>query len=289
LRPTFDGEAVVAALKPVLPHAPLTAAAVAARPAGTTVLDGVRAAQAVRVCYLGNRAPYAFTNRDGQLSGLDVEMAHQLAIDLQVSLQLVSSGIDTYADDLASGRCDIAMGGIVVTPSRSVTATLSDPYMEETLAFVVPDHLRDDYATWSKIRERNAVRIGYPNVPYFRRQVQSRLPAATLVPLDPSSDPFSGSWPFEAMMLSAERGAFLTLLHPEFSVVVPAPDQLRAPVAYAVPQRDEAWEAFVNAWLQLHMRDGALEALIDQWVYGKSFAPPEPRWSVVRNVLGWVR
>jgi ABC-type amino acid transport substrate-binding protein len=291
LRPSFDGEAVIAALKPVLPQAPLAAAAAtpAPRAPDATVLDGIRTAQTVRVCYLDKRPPYVFTtSRGGQLAGLDVEMAHQLAIDLQVTLTLVPSRIDTYADDLAQGRCDIAMGGLVVTPSRSVTAMLSNPYMEETLAFVVPDHLRDDYATWARIRERGAVSIGYPNVPYFRRQVQARLPAATLVPLDQSADVFGQAWSHEALMLSAERGGFLTLLHPEYSVVVPAPDHVRAPVAYAVPLRDPAWEAYINAWLQLHMRDGALQSLIDQWVYGKSVAPPTPRWSVVRNVLGWV-
>ena len=88
-------------------------------------------------------------------------------------------------------------------------------------------------------------------------------------------------------MLSAERGAFLTLLHPEYSVVVPSADHVRAPIVYAVPQ-DDKWEAFINAWLELHRRDGILQSVIDQWVYGKSFAPSTPRWSVVRNVLGWV-
>lgn len=288
LRPTFDGQAVVAALTPVLPRAPLAAAAVSPRAAHTSVLDGIRAARAVRVCYLGDRAPYAFTNRDGALAGLDIEMAHQLAIDLQTSLQLVASSIESYPDDLAAGRCDIAMGGIVVTPSRAVTATLSNPYMEETLAFVVPDHLRDEYATWDRIRERGRVRIGYPNVPYFQRQVHARLPEATLVPTDGTGLLERDAWPFEAMMLSAERGAFLTLLHPEYSVVVPGPGFVRVPVAYAVPHDDEAWEALVNAWLQLHMRDGVLHSLIDQWVYGKSTAPATPRWSVIRNVLGWV-
>ena len=56
----------------------------------------------------------------------------------------------------------------------------------------------------------------------------------------------------------------------------------------AVPQDDDKWEAFINAWLELHRRDGILQSVIDQWVYGKSFAPSTPRWSVVRNVLGWV-
>lgn len=130
--------------------------------------------------------------------------------------------------------------------------------------------------------------IGFPDVPYFRRQVQQRLPSAVLVPLDRVTDVFAVEWTYEAMVLSAERGAFLTLLNPGYSVVVPTPEHVKVPVAYALPQGDAAWAAFVNAWLELRARDGSLATLVDHWVFGKSFTSPTPRWSIIRNVLGWV-
>ena len=95
-------------------------------------------------------------------------------------------------------------------------------------------------------------------------------------------------WAFEALVLSAERGAFLSLLYPGYSVVVPTPGVITVPVAYALPQHDDAWKSFVDTWLALHQRDGAITTLIDHWVFGKSLAPPTRRWSVVRNVLHWV-
>ena len=95
-------------------------------------------------------------------------------------------------------------------------------------------------------------------------------------------------WAFEALVLSAERGAFLSLLYPGFSVVVPTPGVITVPVAYAMPQHDDAWKSFVDTWLALHQRDGAMTALIDHWVFGRSLAPPARRWSIIRNVLRWV-
>jgi hypothetical protein len=159
--------------------------------------------------------------------------------------------------------------------------------MQESLAFVVPDHLRENYDTWTKVRARGPVRIGFPDVPYFRRQLERRLPNATLVPV-PTMVFSDKGWGFEAMVLSAERGAFLSLLHPQFSVVVPTPGVITVPVACAVPQHDDAWQSFVDTWLELHQRDGAITTLIDTWVFGKTLAPPTRRWSVVRNVLHWV-
>jgi Na+/H+-dicarboxylate symporter len=290
LRPHFDGVAVVAALEPMLPQAPMASPeSRGPRPAGATVLDTVRTTGVVRVCYLESRPPYAFTNANDELVGLDIEMAHQLAIDLGVRLQLVPRTTENLPDALASGTCDIAMGGAVATPLRATQLAFSAPYLEETLAFVVPDHLRSAYSTWDGARARGSVRVGLPDLPYFRRQVQQRLPEATLVPLTNLPAVFTAKgWDFEAMVLSAERGAYLTLLYPGYSVVVPEPGLVRVPVGYGLPQGDTAWKSFVDTWLALHLRDGALTRLIDHWIYGRSFAPPPRRWSLIRNVLHWV-
>jgi Na+/H+-dicarboxylate symporter len=289
LRPTFDGAALVTALKPVLPRAPLASGErTPARAAGAPVLDAIRASGVVRVCYVPERPPFAFTNRNRELAGLDIELAHQLAIDLQVKLQLVTTTMTDFDRALDQGQCDLVAGGIVTTPTRATTSAFSRPYLEDTLAFVVPDHLRDDYATWAGISKRGAIRVGFPDVPYFRRQLQHRLPEATLVPVSTTVNVFDrGEWRFDAMVLSAERGAFLTLLYPGYSVVVPAPGLVKIPVALALPEHDDGWKTFVDTWLELHERDGAVPTLVEHWVYGRSFTPPAPRWSIVRNVFGW--
>ncbi len=152
-------------------------------PAEGSVLASIKATGTVRACYLEERPPYAFINRNRELVGLDIEMAHQLANDLQVRLQLVPTSVADFANALAQGRCDIGTGGIVATPGRAAAVAFSTPYMQESLAFVVPDHLRDEYDTWDKVRARRTVRIGFPDVPYFRRQLEQRLPEATLVPV----------------------------------------------------------------------------------------------------------
>jgi ABC-type amino acid transport substrate-binding protein len=193
-------------------------------------------------------------------------------------------------DALARGACDIVMSGVVATPLRAAETRFSEPYLDETLAFVVPDHLRDDYDTWDGIRARGAVTIGAPNLPYFMTALQERLPGAKLKPLPVDRDVFLDSpLPYEAVMLSGERGAVVTLLHPEYSVVVPAPDIVRVPLAYPIARHDADWAAFVNMWIEFKRRDGTIDKLKEHWVYGKDALRVEPRWSIVRNVLHWVK
>ena len=47
--------------------------------------------------------------------------------------------------------------------------------------------------------------------------------------------------------------------------------------------------SFMNAWIDLKRKDGTIGALYDYWVLGRNAVTPEPRWSVLRNVLHWVK
>jgi hypothetical protein len=94
--------------------------------------------------------------------------------------------------------------------------------------------------------------------------------------------------PLDALMLTAERGSAWTLLHPERAVVVPRPGLVKVPLAYPIGRGDAGFAAFVDTWIDLKRKDGTIQALYDYWILGRSAAPPEPRWSIIRNVLHWV-
>ncbi len=55
----------------------------------STVLDRIRQRGVVRVGYFEDSLPFVFFNRHDELVGLDVEMALQLALDLDVTAELV--------------------------------------------------------------------------------------------------------------------------------------------------------------------------------------------------------
>jgi len=46
---------------------------------------------------------------------------------------------------------------------------------------------------------------------------------------------------------------------------------------------------FVNYWLELRRTDGFREQQLDYWIKGLPRASTEPRWSVIHNVLHWVK
>ena len=46
--------------------------------------------------------------------------------------------------------------------------------------------------------------------------------------------------------------------------------------------------AFLDAWIDLARREQTIQRLYDYWIQGKTGQVQPPRWSVIRDVLGWV-
>ncbi len=92
----------------------------------------------------------------------------------------------------------------------------------------------------------------------------------------------------DAYVTTAERGSAWSLLYPHYAVVAPEDVRRRTPLAYAVASGDVNTVAFLNVWIEIQKENGTIQRLYDHWILGKDTRPLEPRWSIARNVLGWV-
>ena len=256
----------------------------------TSVLQRVRSLGVLRVGYFADNPPYAYANGRGEIVGFDIEMAHQLATDLRVRLELVSLPRAVLQGALDATRCDILMAGIAVTPDRAADLLFTASYLDETLALLVPDHRREAFSSWEAIRSMGAVRIGVPPAPYLEIKLRTQVPQVQMVRFSALDDIFVANRRVDAdaYLVTAERGSIWTLLHPEYSVVVPKPGRYAVPIAYAVADRDVRLAEFVTAWIELKRKDGTLASLFDRWILGRATEAAAPRWSVVRDVLHWV-
>jgi ABC-type amino acid transport substrate-binding protein len=221
--------------------------------------------------------------------GFDIELAHRLARELGVSLAFVPADRTKLPGLLADGYCDLAMSGVVVTTLRAGEMLFSESYLDETLALMVADHRRDQFASWEAIRDLGAITILAPDLPYYIDKLRELAPRAVIKiqPLDEPMLPITDT-KVDAVWLPAERGSAWTLMFPQYSVVVPGPNPMRVPLAFPIGKRDERFKSFVDTWIALKRKDGTLDAAYKHWILGQDAAPQQPRWSIVRNVLHWV-
>jgi ABC-type amino acid transport substrate-binding protein len=256
--------------------------------ASTPVLERIRNRGVLRVGYLKDQLPFVFNNTAGRLVGYDVEMAHILAGELGATVEFVVVERDLMTRHLDVGTCDIIMSGTAVTTNRSREVKFSEFYLDQTFAFLVEDHRRDEFDSREKVLAINQLKVGVLDVPYYVAKVREYLPHAEIVTLDSLRPFFRREVELDALAHSAEAGSAWTLVYPDFSVAIPLPDLIAIPLAYSMPKHDGEWKDFIDTWVRLKKKDGTTKRLYERWILGQDAAPRGPRWSVIRDVLHWV-
>ncbi|MEX1311352.1 MAG: transporter substrate-binding domain-containing protein, partial [Candidatus Sulfomarinibacteraceae bacterium] len=252
-------------------------------------LDLIRDRGLLRVGFLPDRLPFAFVNSEAQAVGFDLEMARVLAEDLGVGLELVRLGTDNHFASLNDGTCDLIMSGLILTPSKPLEARFSRPYLDQTLAFLTPDHRRREFANRNALQRSRDLRIGVvePLADWIPR-VQTYLPEAEIEIITSARSFVRGETELDAVLFTAEAGSAWTLLYPSYSVAVPQPDVVQVPLGYAMPDGEDVLADYVDAWIEMAKRDGTIDHLYAHWILGEGAREVAPRWCVIRDVLGWV-
>ncbi|QDV81967.1 cation:dicarboxylate symporter family transporter [Stieleria magnilauensis] len=257
---------------------------------GESLLRRIRRRGAIRVGYNEDKLPFAYFNHRRTLVGYDVEMAHSLARDLGVTLELVRFDRDTLVAQLNADHFDIVMSGLVGTLERAQAMAHTESYMDVNLALVTRDFRSNDFRTLKRISALDDLRIGFVDVSRgFVNRIKTALPDATLVEIADNRDFFIGNHPdLDALLISAESGAAFTLMYPRFEVIIPTELQASLPLFYAVGNRDAQMRDFLEYWVGLRQKDGTAQDYYDHWVLGKTNGENEPRWSILRDYLGWI-
>jgi len=248
-------------------------------------LERIEHDRLLRVCYARDSLPFVFVNSANHLVGFDVEMAHDLARELNVDVEFVRVDRARFTAHLDGGTCDMGMGGVAITPDRVREFALSSPYLETNLAFVVKDHMRQEFASWAHLREQEDLHILAPSVRHFISIVERRLPNARITPVNELRGFFRGDSDADGLLFSAEAGSAWTLVYPSFAVAVPEPGRVKIPLAYLLPKGQQEFKAFVDIWLSLEIGSGAVDALFEHWILGRAAKQAKPRWSILNDVI----
>ncbi|MEH6590914.1 MAG: gamma subclass chorismate mutase AroQ [Halioglobus sp.] len=82
----------------------------------------------LRVATTGDYPPFSSDTQTGELTGIDIDMARNLALALEVELRWVKTSWPTLMADFSSGQFDIGMSGISMNLQRQKKAFFSLPY-----------------------------------------------------------------------------------------------------------------------------------------------------------------
>lgn len=266
------------------PEAPL--------PGGPRSYDDIVSSGSVRICYIPGNYPLSFFNSADKLVGFDVEMAHRFALRSRLEpIFLPLDQVSKAPDKLDSGYCDAVFNSTTVSLDRTTTTLQTAPLSLATLALVVPEKQRKNYETWADIVDSGGMKLAYSGYHSLPRAAATSLPTIEFVPLKGFKEQqayFENEGKgADAFIDTAEEGAAWTLLYPRFSVVVPRP-VTRVPIVYLTAKDSPLLLKALNTWLLIERETGGIQELEEYWIEGRRDAVATSRWSVIRNVLGWV-
>ena len=246
----------------------LLAAACIAGPAqaqgGSSLLDRITSTKTLKVCVWPDYSGITWRNpKTGQLAGVDIDLARELARDLGATVEFVDSSFARLIDDVTQDRCDVAMFAIGITPVR-----------KEKLAFSQPHLVSDIYGITtraSRIKgfddiDKPGVKVAVQAGTFMEPVMAGALKQATMVVIEPPQtreqeleagrvDVFMTDFPYSRRLLDNADWARL---------VSPTKPFHALPYAYAVKPGDDAWLKRVDEFVAAIKRDGRLETAAKQ-------------------------
>jgi cyclohexadienyl dehydratase len=201
----------------------------------------------LRVGTTGDYAPFSL-ERDGEVSGLDVTLAQELADHLGVEARFVRTSWPTLMADFAAHRFDIGMSGISVTPERATEAEFSVAYHIDGKTPIARCEDVARFRTIDRI-DRPGVRVIVNPGGTNERFVRERIKRATLIVHGDNRTLFDeiAAGRADVMITDGIEVQLQTLRHPKLCATMRTP-MTQTGKAAMLPRKSDLTPA-LNAWL----------------------------------------
>src|SRR5262245_46726561 len=93
--------------------------------------------KAITIATEGAYAPWNFTNADGKLEGLEVDLANDLCARMKISCTIVAQDWDGLIPALKVGKFDVIMASMFITDKRLEVIDFTQPYAVDPSGFAV--------------------------------------------------------------------------------------------------------------------------------------------------------
>jgi octopine/nopaline transport system substrate-binding protein len=93
--------------------------------------------KAITIATEGAYAPWNFTNADGKLDGLEVDLANDLCGRMKIQCTIVAQDWDGLIPSLTVGKFDVIMASMFITDKRLEVIDFTQPYAVDPSGFAV--------------------------------------------------------------------------------------------------------------------------------------------------------
>ncbi len=208
--------------------------------------------------------PWAMKDKKGELIGLEIDIARQLAQDMGVKVEFVPTEWSGIIPSLIAGKFDVIIGGMTVTAERNLKINFTVPYYHTgqgllahrklSQGMVIDDFNREDVNLAARLGSTAAL------------VAKARFPKANLRLFDnePAAVQEVRNGRVHAMVAGQPLPAHSAAAAPD--LLVAYPDQLmREPTSMGVRKGDPDTLNFLNNWIETARSKGWIEERYRYW------------------------
>jgi polar amino acid transport system substrate-binding protein len=215
--------------------------------------------------------PFEMRDKKGQIIGFDVDLARLMARYLGVRLTLVNTQWDGIIPALLTGKFDLLMGGMTMTPERNLQVNFVDPYVTIGQTVLIRKGLIGSVTRYDQLDDPKytiATKLGTTGDiaarKYFARAKIKAFETeaeATLEVRNGRADAFVYDLPYNAVYV-ARYPDDIGMLKETFT---------QEPLAWAVRKGDPDFMNWLDNFLRVIRADGSYDALYNKWFEGTAW------------------
>lgn len=210
--------------------------------------------------------PWAMKNKKGEFVGFEIDVANKLAADMGVEIDFVPTKWSGIIPALLTGKFDVLIGGMGITPERNLKVNFTEPYEFSGMSMVASSKLpgKSDIAAFDQSKITIVARIGTTAAAAAKKY----LPNADLRLFDDEGQALQEVLNGRAMAMVASQPfpEFQSLKYPE-RLYLPLGGETftKEPIGIAIGKGDIDFLNFLNNWIRVRQSDGWLQERYNYW------------------------
>ncbi len=211
--------------------------------------------------------PWAMKDKTGTFIGYEIDVATRLAQDMGVKPEFIPTKWSGIIPALLTGKFDIIIGGMGITPQRNLKVNFTIPYEFSGMSMVANKKLAAGFDSLEDFNNPSvtlSARTGATPVQAAKRF----MPKATLRLFDEEAQALQEVLigKAHAMVASAPFPSQQAIRHAKKLFLPLGKDTFtKEPIGFAIKKGDPDFLNFLNNWIIVTSAEGWLEARYDYW------------------------
>lgn len=217
--------------------------------------------------------PWAMRDKNGELIGFEIDVAKEVAKDMGVELELVPTQWDGIIPALLTGKFDVIIGGMSITPERNLKINFSRPYAQSGLLIVANkeragkftsrENYNSDKVSFAMRRGVTAVDAVKKLFPQAERRLFDEEATALQEVINGSATAWVSASPSAATAIADNEGKLFTPFLETFD---------NSNEGFGLRKGDPDAMNFFNNWILTKLESGWLEERHTHWFKTRNWA-----------------